>query len=217
MTDPEYMLRILFFLLFFCLPEYGEAGAWARDKGNTFVALSFSQELQSKDIRQQIYLEYGLTPTLTFGLKASNKRETKVFVRKTLTSGPNLVWAGSLGVVTNRDAAATPLVTTGVHVGKSYETRAGSGWAAVDLETAMTFGGALDHLEVSSVLGLNVTNLWKLMLNADYYKDRTGQYFKLTPSVARELSGHTYLQLGVTQTVLGGSETRPEISVWFDF
>ncbi len=142
MLRPEgkFMVRLLAILLLM-VPAPVEAGAWLRDKGKGFWALSatgFKTDAGEYKYKSSAYFEYGALTWLTVGLDAEEHQDlyghALIFARfpvKDFGNAGRLAAEFGVGAYHKRDKAWALYKTT-LSYGKGFQSGWGNGWAAVD-------------------------------------------------------------------------------------
>lgn len=128
-------------LFYWCvLAASGHAGAWLRDTGTGFLALSgtYRDTVPDPAFETSLYAEYGAAPRLTLGLD---------IIERSGTTGHALVFARlPIGSADGHNRLALELAVGGYHwqgkwsqmykatlsYGRGFESRFGNGWLAVD-------------------------------------------------------------------------------------
>lgn len=229
------MRAILIFLALLVSAAEAAAGAWPRQKGETF--LSFSQELttgertllgMSQDIRSYtaVYGEHGLTDRLTLGIDlATGAGEDDrlaaglVFARLPVWSPQAHLVAVELGfgtVYTESEGQQTRL-RPGVAWGRGFASRWGDGW--LGLESSLELRQPSHDLlfKADFTAGIKPNPEWMLIgqVQSGVYPD--GGLVKLAPSIVRRLGPHSHLQLGLLAELDGGGAFGVRGAFWFSF
>lgn len=206
-----------------CLYTMAAAGAWPRDKGQTFLAAS--GQIEGPDqfglYRQSftLYAEYGLTERLTLGLDlggdALRMSKSIAFVRWPIGRvGRKVRLALEFGVgEVDEDAALRP----GLSLGRGLTLWGRHGWAAFD-GRAVVFGGSRLTLESDMTLGLDATRRSKAILQLQTGRPSFGRaYTRFAPSFVYETKPGAHLEFGVILPLTGGGERGVKLGLWRQF
>ncbi len=141
-TDAAGMARQFFiYLLVFLVSTPAWAGAWLREKGSSFTALSVTAFKEDDGIykyESALYAEWGLRPKLTIGLDAEEHQDlyghALVFARFPIADlGQAGRFAAEFGVGTHhRQYDAWAMCKTTLSYGKGIQTGLGGGWINID-------------------------------------------------------------------------------------
>ncbi|MGO4907682.1 hypothetical protein ACEN2J_05045 [Pseudorhodobacter sp. W20_MBD10_FR17] len=210
--------------------EKAQAGAWPRDKGQFFVALSADQ------LRSQIYAEYGFGKDWTLGNEVSMPQGRRLPDVSQFIQHP--VWRGKGGAILSAGVAAELRETTaatafpalkgvseiavraGLFWGKGFESRFGNGWATVDAQvehivTTDWLGQGLAY-KLDMGMGVQPTERLKLMAQAQYWRRGTAQTMRLEASAALAL-GPTQVVVSPSIGVIGAKSPRVKLGLWVEF
>jgi hypothetical protein len=210
--------------------EMAQAGAWPRDKGQFFIALSGDQ------LRNQIYAEYGVGKDWTLGTEVTMPRGRRLPDVSQFIQHP--LWRGKGGAILSAGLAAELRETTAVFAfphlkgvseiavraglfwGKGFETPIGAGWATVDAqaEHIVTTDWLNDGLAYKLDMGVGVQpRKWlKLMAQAQYWRRGTAQSMRLETTAALAM-GPTHLAVSPSIGVIGTKDRRIKLSLWVEF
>ncbi len=171
-------MRVYIPILFLFTAQFAEAGAWAREKGEIF--LSFSQRLSGDPVsiwtgQQGIsstamgYLEYGLTPNLTFVAEGDYSATTQAFsgalgLRRGFGTGPTRFAVSALAGADG--PAASSRATLGVHVGHGFDLGTRPGWIAMD--TSLIWANSAFAQKADLTMGVSLTSKLKAMVQVQY-------------------------------------------------
>jgi hypothetical protein len=227
------MRFILTFLGILLLATSAQSGAWPRDAGTTFVALSFTAKADRttmatsgfpEDNYSALYLEHGVTPRLTLGLDSGYAKDgtyaALAFARRPIASGagPN-VFAISAGLgVTNLGGQSDTVSMVGLHFGRGLATRLGGGWVALDTSARYRILQRNAVVKADLTLGLAVQPRTKLMLQF-----QAGQYpgsdafLRVVPSVARKFGRNMHVELGLEVGAIGDRQIGLKLGTWLEF
>ncbi|MEM8579053.1 MAG: hypothetical protein AAGF60_14485 [Pseudomonadota bacterium] len=156
-----------------------QAGAWMREAGTGFFALSGTVS-ERLDQSFSAYLEYGLRPTLTLGADldlsmpygSAISGSGRIFLQKPLREGTwNAAYRVGLGAAEVR-GSLEPFASLGLSFGRGLSWHKG-GWAAFDAR--LDLGSAeVSRLKLDSTLGLTLGARSKAMLQLFVEADSTG-------------------------------------------
>ena len=215
------MRLILVLLGTLLLTASAQAGAWPREAGTTFVALSFTAKADRTtmattgfptDSYTALYLEHGLTPKLTLGLDAGRAKEGS-YTALAFARWP--FWKDTGPNVSGQSDTVSML---GLSFGRGLTTRFGGGWIALDTSARYRISQRNVVLKADLTLGLTVQEVTKLMLQfqaGQYPGDDT--YLRIAPSVARKFGRNKYVELGLEAGVIGDSRVGLKLGTWLEF
>lgn len=204
-----------------CLAGQADAGAWPRAEGETFLSISAEADsLGTPDPYTALYLEYGLTRTLTLGLDAGRNTtghsEALVFARRPLNRpGAALKWAAELGA--GRIGGATVL-RPGLSLGRAIRLGGQPGWAALDARADIDLATGRSDLSADYTLGLTVTNQARVILQIrshDGLFDSTAAR-ALAAMVIEHRPGR-YLDIGMTARPADIRDIGLRLGIWRRF
>ena len=214
-----------------------EAGAWPRQKGETFVSLG--QQVSTgaptlisatTDIRSwsSLYAEYGLTDRLTLGLDAGIGQGQDERVETGLVFARLPVWSPGehrvaidfgLGTLAETDAVRQTRLRAGLAWGRGIaEGRHGGGWLGMESSLELREPANEVALKADFTAGWKPNDRWMAIaqVQTGYYPD-AGGIVRLAPSVVRRMSERSHLQLGATAEILGEHALGLSGAVWFSF
>ncbi|WP_226779099.1 hypothetical protein [Oceaniglobus trochenteri] len=224
-------MRKALFLAFVLLLPGGIAwgGAWPREKGGVFLSLSqnVSHEGNGRpDGYRAIYLEYGVTPRLTFGAKLWQRADRAfgdalVFARYPV-GDPDGAHRFALGLalgVRHYDGGETrPAVQSEASWGKGFQSRFGDGWMALDGAFGQTIGGGDRWLKLDFTLGLKPDEKTHLILQLRGHDEtRSGRVAVLAPSYVRAISERLKVEVGMTYRLRGANRVGATLGTWIEF
>ncbi len=184
--------RVLIFLLLIAFAAPAWAGAWLREKGTSFSALSVTAFKEEDDIykyKSSLYTEWGLRPKLTIGLDAEEHQDlyghALVFARIPVVDfGQSGRFAAEFGVgAHHRQYGTWAMYKATLSYGKGLQTGLGGGWINVDAALENRTHEALIHkLDFTAGLssGRRVDPL--LQIETSYVSDRPW-YWSVRPSL----------------------------------
>lgn len=207
-----------------------QAGAWPRERGAVFIAISADQT------RSQIYAEYGMRGDWTLGAEVTMPRDRKLPDVTQFVHHP--VWRGKGGAILSAGIAVELRETTAASVlkelkgisetalrlglfwGKGFDTRYGAAWATVDaqVERLVTTDWLGEGLAFKLDAGIGLKPMDRLMLiaQAQLWRRGTGQTLRVETSAAWAL-GPTHLVLSPSIGVIGDKDPRVKLGVWLEF
>ncbi len=218
----------LCFIILLLLPNFGHAGAWVREKGETFLSYSYEQfeDSTGRESFTSGYMEYGLTDRLTVGIddgrsQRSGANTTIAFARIPLTpqnSRNKFTLELGAGALQGESPLTNPILRPGVSWGRSIQTRFGSGWVNID---ALAEYRTLTHDTASkadATIGLNAGKKTKLMVqfNAGNYPT-SDPYLRVAPSILHEVYKGVHVQLGARKGLSGDTSTGFKLGTWLSF
>jgi hypothetical protein len=213
------------------------AGAWPREKGRAFVALSHTASTPTRtllapttDLRgySGIFAEYGLTERWTIGVDAGigsgnddSASTALVFVRRPVWSGDGGGRiAADFGIGTQDDEAFGRQVRLrpGLAWGRGFESRYGNGWFGIEAAAELRLPGNDLVLKADGTAGIKPNENWMLI-----FQVQSGRYpdepalVRLAPSAVRRINGTASLQLGVNAAVVGDDAIGVKLGLWLEF
>jgi hypothetical protein len=196
-------------LLLICLlPPPVWAGAWPREKGTGFSAISSTLRRAGPDqplrYDTSTYLEYGLTHRFTLGLDINDDLATSghvlVFGRVPLSPpDARIKLAFLVGIGGHRQFDLwQPMYKVGLSMGRDVHTRWGQGWIAVDAAAELRQGTGQSIFKLDGTFGVTLSPKWKAMVQLEsYYAANAPFGITLTPSVVFALPENNALVLGL--------------------
>ncbi|WP_424934081.1 hypothetical protein [Amaricoccus macauensis] len=224
--------------LLFCLSA-GEAraGAWPREEGQVFIAVSQTMSTGARtvleavqDVRSysSLYAEYGLTPEITAGLDAGFARGDQdeasawnLFLRRPVRAwenGHRVAASLGIGQLTEPEYGRQWRIKPGMSWGKGFESRWGNGWAGVEASAAYRFASKDFGYKADFTVGLKPSENWMGIMQV-----QTGRYgdddpiIRLAPSVVRKFGERIHIQLGFIGSVAGDDSMGVKFGTWFTF
>jgi len=224
-----YMLVLLLMLV----PCLAQAGAWPRDKGAVF--LSLSQDVARRpggglSSTQSLYLEYGVTETLTFGVKANRNADGLTFDVLSFTrmslGNPDaankfaveLALGGRWNILTGYEAVVQPAL----HWGRGFTAPAaisflGNGWMGVEASLGHGFFTQQTWAKADFTLGFTPADETHLILQLRSHHDRFGSSYSVAPSFVRRFSRALKLEIGGLWHLSGNEPPRLRAATWIEF
>ncbi|WP_299984632.1 hypothetical protein [uncultured Ruegeria sp.] len=192
-ADAARMVHlVLIFLLFITMGTPASAGAWLREKGSSFTAISlivFKAEDDIYKYKSSLYAEWGLRPKLTIGLDAEEHQDlyghALVFARVPVADfGQAGRLAAEFGVgAHHRQYSAWAMYKATLSYGKGIQTGLGAGWINVD--TALeyrTHEALIRKLDFTTGLSSGRRLDPLLQIETSYVSDRPW-YWSVRPSL----------------------------------
>ncbi len=184
--------QVLIYLLLALLSTPAFAGAWLREKGSSFTALSvtaFKEEDGIYKYKSALYAEWGLRPKLTIGLDVEEHQDlyghAMVFARIPVADfGQAGRFAAEFGIgAHHRQYGAWAMYKATLSYGKGIQTGIGGGWINVEATVEDRTHEALIHkLDFTAGLssGRRIDPL--LQIETSYISDRPW-YWRVRPSL----------------------------------
>lgn len=203
-----------------------QAGAWLREKGSSFTAISFSANY-FRDIENNAYLEFGLRDDLTLGADVSMSTDRTglqaghgtIFMRKALWfSNDKNKWAYELGIgATWKGEDVLPHIKTGLSWGRGIQIRDKYGWMSVDASVRWDIGGGA-VTKLDGTVGLNFTDVTSGMMQifVSHTDGETSGTF--APSILiKPRKGKFRFQVGLESPLNRFDDTSIKLGLWRDF
>jgi len=231
-------MRVWPALSFLCLwPALAAAGPWPREPGGWFVSLSVFANDRAAAIPTpaanptgyaSLYLEYGFSPRLTFGLdvgkglrQGSDGGHTAIaFLRWPLPLGtPGAPVAAQIGLGQTRANGRTePVVQAMLSAGRGIETGLAPGWLALDAQLQHRVERGETIVKADATWGLRPTPRDKLILQVqagDY--PGSDAYLRFAPSWVREIAPGRHIEIGVDADLAGSGRVGVKLGTWWEF
>jgi len=222
------MVRYLLILLLLAnLPKPVQAGAWMRDKGTAFTALSFTLNM-SRDMARTTYLEYGLRDDLTVGLDAGMFTDMSgmasghgtLFLRRPMRpDAQNNKWAYEVGIGADwMGETVAPHLKTGLSWGRGIKIGQKYGWASIDASVRWSLGSDAHVGKIDATVGLNVTDTLAGILQIYLSHIDGDTATTLAPSVViKPRKGKYRFQIGFEAPMEDATRTAIKVGLWRDF
>jgi hypothetical protein len=203
------------------------AGAWARDKGDLFIAaggnflLSDGAQLPVH-YDPTLYAEYGLSERMTIGMDlhtADAGRIGSIFFFASfpiggLESKQKFAATLSLGARANVHAQTETLVRGGLSWGIGLDT----GWLAVDASATYGTDNRTFRPKVDATYGHRWSDKWTTSLQLQTGQGFTNDYYaKVAPSVTYNLRDDIKLHLGAVHALTGDRGSGLKFETWLTF
>lgn len=212
---------------FWAWPDVALGGAWAREKGEVFVAaggnvlLSDGAQLPVH-YDPTIYLEWGVTDRITLGLDFHTADKGQIatafgFAQVPIgdVTGRNR-WTVSLGygLRTREGEPVENLMRTGLHWGRGLDT----GWLAIDASATL---GTIDtswRPKADFTWGRNWTDDWTTTLQLQTGQGWTDDYYaKISPTVIYTHRPDMKFAVGAVQGLTGDRGIALKVETWLTF
>ncbi|MCK0140435.1 hypothetical protein [Aliiroseovarius sp. F47248L] len=217
--------RFLIYVLamLFASGDLAHAGAWPRDKGDTFVSGQVRQDADTLDDAPvaSVYGEYGLTSRWTVGgkldyaLATKNVTQIKAFARWHFADngGP---WKRAISLAIE-ETAEDPNVSPSFHLGRRIDTTFGPGWLDAELTATMSILDAQVDYSAFALVGVKPNPRLMIMVALDITTIDAGAQIDLIPSVAWEIKQGKHLQLEWTYGLDGAVKHEVAAGIWLEF
>lgn len=194
------------------------AGAWPRGKGNVFVA--GSTYVMSSGAYTGLYAEWGVTDRLTLGLDlgrgVSGQDKAVAFVQAPLmrpVAGHRFAWQIGAGVI-----AGDTVIRPGLSWGKGIDWAGRPGWVALDMVAEMRTETLAIDAKTDLTLGVSISDARKIMLQFQSgVQFGDDPFLRIVPSMTFALSDHARLEIGLSHSLRGASDSGLKIGVWLSF
>lgn len=215
-------LGMIVLLMALTLGQLARAGPWLPSEGDGFSAASlYMVPRDGHGSRyQSLYFEYGLRPRLTLGLDwgrgVSGDGKTILFLRLPLGRAEGrqrLAFELGLGRIAGQD-----VLRPGLSYGRSFDSRYGSGWMALDVLGEIDLDTRSIDVKTDLTLGLSRSDRRKLMVQLQAGRAAgEAAFLRVVPSIAWQVRDHWHLEVGATQALTGARETGVKLGVWRSF
>ena len=165
-------MRPALILLLILVAPGALAGAWLQEHKKGFLSLSGVYDEYGR-IDGTLYVEYGLRPKLTLGVKADGDMTLGrlgngtafVFARKPILVGERAFkLAYEVGVGSTFGESSTTLLRTGLSYGRGIRIGQRYGWVAVDAIAEVPLSEGTDTYKFDSTVGLTINDSFKVMM-----------------------------------------------------
>jgi len=211
----------------FAAPGQVDAGAWAREKGEVFIAtggnflLSDGAQLPVH-YDPTLYIEYGLSPLITVGLDYYTADQGRIDTGLIFARFP-------LGNVTGRDRLAASLafgarvdefspVESLIRGGLLWGRGLNNGWLAIDYSATY---GDIDQVfrsKADFTWGYNLTDRWTstLQLQSGEGFDED-VYAKINPGIIFRVNDNYRVSVGAVRAFTGDKGSALKLDIWAKF
>ena len=225
-SDGTQSMRGMLPVLLLCAGQ-AQAGAWAREDGEFFIAIGGNAALFGNAVRPvhydpTIYVEYGLNDRLTLGFEgftADVGTSGSLLAFSRLTLGP-MDGASRYAISTATGLTMIPtgeiesFGRLGFHWGRGLDT----GWLAVDAYA--TYGAETERLQtkIDSTWGYRFAPDWTSIALVQVGTGLEGDFYaKLSPSIGYSLSETIDLRMGLTHALTGDRGSGLLVETWIRF
>lgn len=208
------------------LPPSVRAGAWLREPGTTFAALTltlYKSELV-RPLQTTFYAETGVRNWLTLGLDIHSRPyelgHALAFARLPLLTTDRFGrFALELGAGTHhRFEQTNGIYRATLSYGLGFDTRIGPGWLAVDLAQEHRSGPDLTISKLDLTTGLSSDRLLNPLLQIESSYSQTGDlYWSAAPSLILRGKNGTRWQLGIERRSAFPRATGVKLGLWRTF
>lgn len=204
-----------------------QAGAWLRDAGTTFLALSFGVT-QHSDTTNGFYLEYGLSDQTTVGIDVStftNRLHVRngvgtVFLRRNLTApdGPNrFAYEVGIGGVWGNEMQR-PTMLIGLSWGRSISLWGQNGW--VNLDGRFTYEPRLgEHVtKLAGTFGLDFGPTTTGLVELSISSQKGDSFSALEPSLLFKPRHSPFrIKIGTQVPLQDSARSALKLGIWHRF
>ncbi len=150
-------------LALFCAAPPATAGAWMRETGHGFLALSDTARQGAPDARRElsVYADLGLSPCLAIGIDVNEHPRSAghalLFARLPFSrpaARTRLAVEAALGGHHGR-GIWNPMYRLTLSLGRGFRTRRGAGWYAIDAGYERRLGTPAPIYKLDATLGLS--------------------------------------------------------------
>lgn len=222
------MWRGLLLLVLLWVPAAVWAGAWPREPGGVFVSFGGNIATSAQARRPVysdpvVYLEYGLSETLTVGLDgyvANGAEEEAVLAflawpLRTAEGGAPV--SLSLGGGMRRDAtraAVEPVLRLGLSMGRGLD----DGWLAADAALIAVPGMDRREAKLDLTWGRRHGDRWITIMQVQSGLGTAGdRYLKLAPSAVFRVTANVAIEAGVVKAITGDRGAGLRLATWWEF
>lgn len=212
-------MRMLLVLLCLLCASPAGAGAWLRDKGSWFSASS-STWAPDGSFLNSYYAEYGLWEWMTIGVDSGFASDGSI---SALFFSRLQLWSSDKGhrialEVGGGHSAGRPVSKTTLSYGRGISSPFGGGWFAIDAAAAIDLWSGIASYKVDSTVGVSPSDKWKAIVQfQSELHPGISHTLKVAPSVVRRVGKHAQLELGLSETVLGGRGRTVKLGLWLEF
>jgi len=223
-------MRAWMMTLMICLvPAPVVAGAWPREPGSFFLSAGYTVSVDAEALGDtpfqangytSVYLEYGVSERLTFGIDAGmgapGDHTAIAFARTPIRFGSGSDrFAIKAGIGTTRNTGLTQsLVQIGASWGRSIQTGYGNGWMSLDTSVDYRLMTQDIDAKVDLTLGIKPNDRTKLMLQV---QSGSAPYLRLAPSAVRQIGPGRHVELGLDIGVIGDKTVGLKLGSWLEF
>lgn len=209
------------------LAQAASAGAWAREKGELFIAaggnflLSDGAQLPVH-YDPTLYAEYGLTDRITIGMDIHTADRGQIFsgfvfanVPIGAIDGPNRYSANvAYGYRTDAVRPDEVLLRGGLSWGRGLS----KGWLAVDATATFGTADSTFRPKMDATWGHNWNDRWTTSLQLQTGQGFTNDYYaKISPTVIWKMRDDVRISLGAVQALTGDGGAGLKLETWLTF
>lgn len=223
-------MRVLFIaclVMWQAMAPMAHAGAWLRENGTGFAALSFGAT-QFSETTNAFYIEYGLSDKTTFGLDIStftnalNVRNGfgNLFVRRALgrTDRPSK-WAYEVGVGGFwGNEMQRPAFKTGISWGRGFQVSERAGW--INIDAAFVYEPTLgEHVtKLDATVGMEFGAITSGLFDVNLSKQNNDTFGALEPSLLIRPKGSKFnIKVGAQIPFDEQGKTALKLGIWRSF
>ena len=232
LTTPPHLegMRHVFAALLILLASPAFAGAWMRDVGSGFVALSYSHDRDRANLGAGAqpmgtwHAEYGFSERLTFGAHAwagETKASGFAFLRLPLTrSSADRKVSVELGLGAFREngKATEAAAKLGFSFGRGLDTRWGNGWMQVNASAERRMKTKVSVMKADLMFGVSPNRRTKIMVEFQAEKEGNNKsQLTIAPTYVRRVSPSTHILLGMNYGVRSSDAIGLRLGTWLEF
>lgn len=214
-------------LALFLTASLAEAGAWSREKGQTFIAVGGNFFLLDGTTRPvyydpTAYVEHGLTDRITVGMDFYMADQNQIaammgFVRFPIgsTEGRHrLALSFGLGARYDEVNGNAVLARDGVHWGMGLE----NGWLAADATATTNTRDLIARPKLDLTWGHQWTDRWTSTLQLQTGQGFTGDYYaKINPNLVYVATQDLDVSFGMVKALTGDQGLALKLETWWTF
>lgn len=219
--------RLIALLVIILLGQTAHAGPWLREKGTSFMAVSFASTYYL-DTASQTYLEYGLTEKTTIIADIGMIRPRyalqggiATFSLRRALNAPDAPskWAYEVGF----GAAwigdqVLPHLRTGLSWGRGLTWGDTSGWTSIDAAVIWDLTYAEHVTKIDATLGANLTDITTAMLQLYTLHSDSTRIATLAPAlVFKPTHSRFRIKLGTESEIGALDNTAFKLELWREF
>ncbi|KAF0675295.1 hypothetical protein PMES_02416 [Profundibacterium mesophilum KAUST100406-0324] len=201
------------------------AGPWPRERGSTFLSFTQGYEEDAGSSYGSAYAEYGLsdvyTAVLRWGHDGRRGRAATASIRRPV-GRPDKTnrFAVELGLGARKPPRHRPdavLLRAGLHWGRGFESRFGSGWSTAALSVTRASRSPKEIRKLDLTLGLNIPNGRHLIAELWIHQQEDETSATLAPSYVHELRDGVKVQIGASYGLDRSGSAGIFTSGWVEF
>lgn len=207
------------------LAQPAAGGAWLEKPGRGFASASATYRQSDGEGAHELgyYGAYGLAPKLTLGVDLNQNADVSghalLFARLPLWHAGRNRLAAEAGIGGNHFQGSWQVMQkTALSFGRSFRTRNGSGWLAIDAAYELRNGGEDGIWKLDAALGLRRPGKFAPMLQIETSRPESGELsYAVTPSLRYALSPRQELVLGLEHRRAQQRSLGLKLSLWQRF